>query len=111
MLRVFEVSWWRCIDYCIARHERRPFTDRKSGELQTPHGKTAAHYHLRVACIKAAEESFVPMSLRRPPTNPYSRGISEGGVWFGGVTKFTQANLHVVVSIVKTLCFLLRGCF
>ena len=23
-------------DYCVARHERRPFTDRKSGELRTP---------------------------------------------------------------------------
>ena len=53
-------------DYCVARHERRPFTDRKSGELRTPSGETAAHYHLRVACIKAAEQSFVLMSLKLP---------------------------------------------
>lgn len=53
-------------DYCVARHERRPFTDRKSGELRTPSRETAAHYHLRVACIKAAEQSFVPMSLKLP---------------------------------------------
>ena len=51
-------------DYCVARQERRQFTDRNSGHLRMPSRETAAHYHLRVACIKTEEPSFVPGSLQ-----------------------------------------------
>jgi hypothetical protein len=51
-------------DYWVARHERRQFTDRNSGHLLTRSRETAAHYHLRVACIKTEEPLFVPGSLQ-----------------------------------------------
>ena len=44
-------------DYCVARRERRQYKD-DYGQLKTPSRPSDAHYHLRVACVKAAEPSF-----------------------------------------------------
>jgi hypothetical protein len=52
-------------DYCIARRERRPYRD-DNGQLKTPSRHSDAHYHLRTACVKAAEPSFVTSSLVIP---------------------------------------------
>ena len=49
----------------VARAERRSFRD-KFGTLVTPQKEQACHYHLRLCCIKAAEPTFVPLSLRVP---------------------------------------------
>ena len=52
-------------DITIARAERRPYRD-VSGNLVTPQKETAAHYHVRIDCVKAADPNFVPMSLHIP---------------------------------------------
>lgn len=52
-------------DYCVARKERRSYRD-ESGELCTPSRLSDSHYHLRAACIKSEEQSFVPSSLIIP---------------------------------------------
>ncbi|CAB4014078.1 Hypothetical predicted protein, partial [Paramuricea clavata] len=52
-------------DYCIARRERRPYRG-DNGQLKTPSRQSDAHYHLRAACVKAAEPSFVTSSLVIP---------------------------------------------
>ena len=53
-------------DYCIARQEQRPFYDRNSGQTRIPKKESAAHYHLRVECIRTEEPNFVPSSLKIP---------------------------------------------
>ena len=50
-------------DYCVARKERRPYTDRGTGQLRTPSRESDAHYHLREKCVKVAEPSFIRTSL------------------------------------------------
>ena len=57
-------------DYCVARQERRPYTDRASGQLRTPSRESDSHYHLRVKCIKAVEPSFICTSLVIPEDLP-----------------------------------------
>ena len=52
-------------NYCVARKEKRQYLD-ENGQLKTPSRQSDAHYHLRVACIKAAEPSFVTSSLVIP---------------------------------------------
>ena len=52
-------------DLTIARAERRPYRDH-SGNLITPQKESNAHYHCRVACVTAAEPSFIPRSLHVP---------------------------------------------
>ena len=52
-------------DYCVARRERRQYRD-DNGQLKTPSRPSDAHYHLRAACVKAAEPSFVTSSLVIP---------------------------------------------
>ena len=52
-------------DLAIARFERRAYRD-KSGELKTPVREQAAHYHLKIPCVKAASPSFVPAKLVVP---------------------------------------------
>ena len=52
-------------DFVVARMEKRPFRT-ASGDLQTPAYASAAHYHARLTCIKAADPSFVPSALRVP---------------------------------------------
>ena len=49
----------------IARAERCTFRN-TSGELITPHRETICHYHCKLDCIRAAEQSFVPSSLSIP---------------------------------------------
>ena len=49
-------------NFCIARKEKRPFRD-KEGNLRFPSEYTDAHYHLNVACGKAAEPTFDKMFL------------------------------------------------
>ena len=53
-------------DFCVARKERRTYKDPQTGQLCTPTRESDAHYHLQVACIQAAEPSFVPYSLVIP---------------------------------------------
>ena len=50
-------------DYCVARKERRPYTDRVTGQLRTPSRESDAHYHLREKCVKVAKPSFIRTSL------------------------------------------------
>ena len=52
-------------DYVIAGMERRSFRN-ASGTLQTPLHPSAAHYHARMSCVRAAEPSFVRSNLRIP---------------------------------------------
>ena len=52
-------------DIVIARLERRQFRD-ASGTLKTPAKPSAAHYHFRLACIRACEPSFLPSGLVVP---------------------------------------------
>ena len=52
------------------RKERRTYKDPQTGQLCTPTRESDAHYHLRVACIQAAEPSFVPCSLVIPDGLP-----------------------------------------
>ena len=49
----------------IARAERRPYRD-SSGILCIPKKETVSHYHCRLICVKTADPSFVPSSLRVP---------------------------------------------
>ena len=53
-------------DVVVARLEKRHFQD-QSGTLKTPYKPSAAHYHARLACIRAGDPSFVPFSLVIPP--------------------------------------------
>ena len=57
-------------DFCEARKEWRTYKDPQIGELCTPARESDAHYHLRVACIQAAEPSFVPYLLVIPDGLP-----------------------------------------
>ena len=57
-------------DFCVARKERRTYKDPQTGQLCTPARELDAHYHFRVACIQAAEPSFVPCSLVIPDGLP-----------------------------------------
>ena len=52
-------------DITFARAERCPYRD-VLGNLVTPQKKTAAHYHVHIDCVKAADPNFVPMSLHIP---------------------------------------------
>lgn len=49
-------------DLAIARFERRPYRD-KTGELKTPTRDQAAHYHLKVGCVRSGSPTFVPAEL------------------------------------------------
>ena len=49
----------------IARLEMRPFRD-STGTLRTPSRPCAAHYHLRLACIRAADPNFISSTLTIP---------------------------------------------
>ena len=57
-------------DFCVARKERRTYKDPQMGQLCTPARESDAHYHLRVACIQAAEPPFVPYLLVIPDGLP-----------------------------------------
>ena len=50
-------------DFCIARKEKRSYKDPKTGQLCTATRETDVHYYLRIACVQAAEPSFVTCSL------------------------------------------------
>ena len=52
-------------DIVVARLEKRQYHD-PSGVLKTPAKPSAAHYHPRLSCIKAANPTFVPVSLHIP---------------------------------------------
>ena len=52
-------------DMVVARMERRAFRD-ATGALKTPVTPSAAHYHLKIACIRAVQANFVPGMLRIP---------------------------------------------
>ena len=54
-------------DLIVARLERRPFVN-TVGDLSTPWKPSHAHYHLDMACIHAADNTFVPSSLAIPPS-------------------------------------------
>ena len=46
-------------DFCVTRKkERRSYKDPKTGQLCTAVHETDTHYHLRVACVQAAELSY-----------------------------------------------------
>ena len=52
-------------DYCIARKERQSYKD-NTGKDCTPTRSTDAHYHLRLACVKAEDQSFMSNFLDIP---------------------------------------------
>ena len=52
-------------DVVIACLEKRQFRD-VSGMLKTPAKPSAAHYHFRLACIRACEPNFLPSTLTVP---------------------------------------------
>ena len=52
-------------DIVVALLERRQFRD-SSGCLKTPSRPSAAHYHVRLSCLRASDPSFVPTSLIIP---------------------------------------------
>lgn len=52
-------------DLAVARFEKRPYRG-KTGELVTPVREQAAHYHLKVGCIRCASPQFVPTGLTIP---------------------------------------------
>ena len=52
-------------DVVIARLEKRQFRD-ASGILKTSAKPSAAHYHFRLACIRACEPNFLPSTLTVP---------------------------------------------
>lgn len=52
-------------DIVIARLEKRPFRD-QGGTLKTPSRASAAHYHARLACVRAGDPSFLPSALVIP---------------------------------------------
>ena len=52
-------------DIVIGRLERRPFRD-PSGSIKTPTKASAAHYRLKLMCLRAADPSFVPSSIVVP---------------------------------------------
>ena len=45
-------------DFCVVIKERWSYKDPKTGQLCT-----AAHYHLRIACVQTEELSFLPCTL------------------------------------------------
>ena len=45
-------------DIVVARLEKRPFRD-QSGVLKTPSRASAAHYHARLACVRAGDPNFL----------------------------------------------------
>lgn len=47
----------------VAHMERRAFRD---AVLKTPVRPSAAHYHLKLACIRAVQPNFVPAMLQIP---------------------------------------------
>ena len=49
----------------VARLEQRPFRD-STGVLKTLSRPSAAHYHVRLTCIRTADPNFVPNSLVIP---------------------------------------------
>ena len=46
-------------DYCIVRKERRPYTDRVTGQLRTPSWESDAHYHLQEKSVKVRSGAFI----------------------------------------------------
>lgn len=52
-------------DMVVARMERRAFRD-ATGTLKTPVRPSAAHYHFKLACIRAVEPNFMPSSMQIP---------------------------------------------
>ena len=46
-------------DLVIARMEKRSYCD-SSGILRTPSRPSAAHYHLKLVCVRAIEPNFIP---------------------------------------------------
>ena len=75
-------------DYCVARKERRPYTDRVTGQLRTPSRESDAHYHLREKCVKVAEPFFIRTSLFIPEDLPLTDThkdhiASEFGIYLG----------------------------
>ena len=52
-------------DIVVARMEKRAFRD-SDGTLRTPMRPSSAHYHARLACIRAVEPNFVASTLRVP---------------------------------------------
>ena len=52
-------------DMVVARMERRPFRD-ATGALKTPVRPSAAHYHFKLACIRAVQPNFVSAMLQIP---------------------------------------------
>ena len=57
-------------DFCVARKEQQTYKDPQTRQLCTPARESDAHYHLPVACIQAAEPSFVSCSLVIPDASP-----------------------------------------
>ena len=54
-------------DLVVARMERRSFYD-VTGAVRVPTRPSAAHYHLKLACIKAVDPHFLPSTqLQVPP--------------------------------------------
>ena len=49
-------------DLLVARLEKRQFQD-QSGALKTPSRASAAHYHARLACVRAGDPGFIANSL------------------------------------------------
>lgn len=75
-------------DYYVARKERRPYSDRVTGQLRTPSRESDAHYHLREKCVKVAEPFFIRTSLLisedLPLTDTHKNHIaSEFGIYLG----------------------------
>ena len=52
-------------DVVIAHLEKRQFHD-ASGMLNIPAKHSAAHYHFRLACIRACNPNFLPTALHIP---------------------------------------------
>ena len=53
-------------DVVVAHLEKRPFRD-PTGAMRTPSRASAAHYHVRLACLRATDPSFVSSTLVIPP--------------------------------------------
>ena len=53
-------------DIVISHMERRPFKD-TSGTVRTPTRPSAAHYHLKIMCVRIADPQFMSSSLHIPP--------------------------------------------
>ena len=82
-VRQTDRSHWHRMISQLLEQSARSFRD-NAGNLITPRKETAAHYHCRIECVKAAQPGFDPYSLH-VPTDVYGQLSSAHREYLRGV--------------------------